>query len=60
MKRYVFRWVAWNLEHATKHGVSMAECERVVGAGGIDKKKKESIGRLAEATVSDGCKWCSP
>jgi uncharacterized DUF497 family protein len=33
MKRYVFRWVQWNLEHATKHGVSVAECERIVRAG---------------------------
>jgi uncharacterized DUF497 family protein len=33
MKRFVFRWVDWNLEHATKHGVSVAECEDVVRGG---------------------------
>lgn len=25
-----FRWNEWNLDHATRHGVSVAECERVV------------------------------
>ena len=25
-----FRWNEWNLEHATKHGVSIAEIESVV------------------------------
>jgi len=25
-----FRWNAWNLEHATRHGVSPEEAERVV------------------------------
>ena len=30
MKRFAFRWVEWNLEHATKHGVSTDECEEVV------------------------------
>lgn len=24
------RWVQWNVEHATRHGVSVAECERIV------------------------------
>jgi uncharacterized DUF497 family protein len=33
MKRYVFRWVPWNLDHATEHGVSVAECERIVRCG---------------------------
>ena len=33
MKRYVFRWIDWNLAHATQHGVSAAECEQVVRAG---------------------------
>lgn len=27
-----FRWNAWNLEHATRHGVSVAEAEAVVSA----------------------------
>jgi uncharacterized DUF497 family protein len=25
-----FRWNAWNLDHATRHGVTVAEIERVV------------------------------
>ena len=33
MRRFVFRWVQWNLEHATKHGVTVAECERLVRSG---------------------------
>ena len=32
---YSFRWVQWNLEHATRHGVIVGECERLVnGASG--------------------------
>lgn len=27
-----FRWNAWNFEHATKHGVTPAESERVVNS----------------------------
>ena len=34
MKRFEFRWMQWNLDHATRHGVSVAECERVVRGGG--------------------------
>ena len=30
MQHYVFRWVEWNLDHATKHGVDVEECELVV------------------------------
>ena len=33
IERFVFRWVEWNLDHATRHGVSVAECERVVRGG---------------------------
>ena len=28
-----FRWNEWNREHATRHGVGIAEIERVVEAG---------------------------
>ena len=28
--RHEFRWNEWNLNHATKHGVSVYEAERVV------------------------------
>ena len=27
---YEFRWHAWNFEHATQHGVSAEEAERIV------------------------------
>ena len=30
---YIFRWVRWNLEHATRHGVIVGECERIVQGG---------------------------
>jgi uncharacterized DUF497 family protein len=33
MRRFSFRWVAWNLVHATKHGVSVSECERIISSG---------------------------
>jgi uncharacterized DUF497 family protein len=29
-----FRWNEWNLEHATKHGCTVAEIESVVGGAG--------------------------
>ena len=29
---YEFRWNAWNLDHATRHGVSAEESQRVVSA----------------------------
>jgi uncharacterized DUF497 family protein len=48
--KYVeFRWNDWNLEHATKHGVSVAEAEALVQRGparhlGGDKLKIEGRG----------------
>ena len=33
MRHYGFRWIPWNLDHATQHGVSITECERVVRGG---------------------------
>ena len=33
MSNFAFRWIAWNLDHATKHGVTVQECESVVRAG---------------------------
>jgi uncharacterized DUF497 family protein len=30
----IFRWNDWNLEHATKHGVSVAEAESIVRRAG--------------------------
>ena len=40
-----FRWNQWNLEHATKDGVTAREAERVVdnrGAGGRDALRRKS------------------
>jgi len=54
MKRYAFRWVRWNLEHATKHGVSVQECERVVRGGRHrlgEGDKYRAVGR------GDGGRW---
>ena len=37
---YDFRWNAWNLEHATKHGCSIPEIEAVASnaGGGFPRK----------------------
>ena len=46
-----FRWIEWNLEHATKHGCTVAEIESVVQSAGHgfprkrDKKKWLVVGR---------------
>jgi uncharacterized DUF497 family protein len=32
--RFNFRWNDWNLEHATRHGVSVAEIESVMNRAG--------------------------
>jgi len=50
MKPYVFRWIEWNLDHATKHGVAVAECEQVVRAGTYRRAgdgKYRAVGRGA-------------
>jgi uncharacterized DUF497 family protein len=54
MQRYAFRWVQWNLDHAAKHGVSVAECERVIRAGRYRQtknRKYRAVGR------GDGGRW---
>ncbi len=48
MKHYVFRWVQWNMDHATRHGVSEAECEQVVRGGSYRQAaddKYRAVGR---------------
>jgi hypothetical protein len=46
-----FRWNDWNLEHATRHGCSVAEIESVIRAARrpyprrIDRSKWQVIGR---------------
>ena len=50
MKRHIFRWVLWNLDNATKHGVSVVECERIIRAGkyrGVGGGKFRAVGRGA-------------
>ena len=45
---YVYRWVDWNLDHATRHGVSVNECEGLVNRGGarrIGDNKYRVVGR---------------
>jgi hypothetical protein len=46
-----FRWIEWNLEHATKHGCTVLEIEHVVRNAGrgfprsLDREKWLVIGR---------------
>lgn len=46
-----FRWNAWNLDHATRHGVPTTEAERMVDNAGppypqaIEDRKRLVIGR---------------
>jgi hypothetical protein len=46
-----FRWIEWNVEHATKHGCTIPEIEAVVRHAGygfprsLDSEKKLVIGR---------------
>jgi uncharacterized DUF497 family protein len=50
MRHYVFRWVQWNLDHATQHGVTVFECEQVVRSGNYrqsDGGKFRAVGRGA-------------
>jgi uncharacterized DUF497 family protein len=54
MKRYEFRWVEWNLGHATQRGVSVVECERVVGAG---KYRQAAGGKYRAVGRGDGGRW---
>jgi uncharacterized DUF497 family protein len=53
-KRYDFRWVAWNLQHATQHGVSVAECELVVRAG---KYRQTANDKYRAAGRGNGGRW---
>ena len=59
MKHYAFRWVQWNLEHATRHGVSAAECERLVRSGRYRQGKGGKYGQWVGGTVAAGFRWCS-
>ena len=40
-----FRWIEWNEEHATKHGVSVAEAEMLVRAAKRPYPKKHEDGK---------------
>jgi uncharacterized DUF497 family protein len=54
MKRYVFRWVSYNLDHAAKHGVSVVECEQIVRAG---KYRHAGDGKYRAVGRGDGGRW---
>jgi uncharacterized DUF497 family protein len=54
MKRFVFRWVPWNLDHATKHGVSVTECERVVLA---NRYRQTEGGKFRAVGRGNGGRW---
>ena len=53
MAAKLFRWIEWNVEHATKHGCSIEEIESVVQSARrrfprkIDRSKWLVIGRGA-------------
>lgn len=42
-----FRWNAWNIEHATSHGCSIAEIESVVRNAGRGWPRKEADEKYA-------------
>jgi uncharacterized DUF497 family protein len=54
MKRYAFRWVPWNLDHATKHGVTSTECERVVSVG---RYRQTKGGKYRAVGRGNGGRW---
>lgn len=54
MRDYQFRWVDWNKDHATKHCVSIAECERVVRAG---RYRQHGGGKVRAVGRGDGSRW---
>jgi uncharacterized DUF497 family protein len=54
MRRFAFRWVAWNLDHATKHGVPVAECEHVIRSG---QYRQAEDGRYRAVGRGRGGRW---
>jgi hypothetical protein len=54
MKPFVFRWVPWNLEHATQHGVTVAECERIVRRG---RHRRAGGGKFRAVGRGDAERW---
>ena len=53
-RSYLFRWVEWNLDHATRHGVSVEECEYIVRAGGC---RRAGGGKYRAVGRGDGGRW---
>lgn len=51
---YVFRWVAWNREHATRHGVSIEECQRIVRVG---RYRETGDGKYRAVGRGKGGRW---
>ena len=54
MRRYLFRWIEWNLDHATKHGVSVAECEHVARTGAY---RRAAGGKFRAVGRGNGGRW---
>ncbi len=54
MRRYVFRWVQWNRDHATEHGVTVAECEHVVRGG---RYRQTEGGKYRAVGRGNGGRW---
>lgn len=49
-----FRWIDWNLEHATKHGVSIAEIEHVTRRG---QPRHEGDGKYKIVGQTENGQW---
>jgi uncharacterized DUF497 family protein len=49
-----FRWIDWNLEHATKHGVTIAEIESVVRSA---DPRHEGDGKFKVIGRGQGGRW---
>ena len=49
-----YRWVDWNLDHATRHGVGVAECERLVNRG---PARKVGGGKYRVVGKDSGGRW---
>jgi uncharacterized DUF497 family protein len=52
-----FRWNDWNLEHATKHGVSVTESESVVRSASRPYPRKIGRGKWQVVGRGKGDRW---
>jgi uncharacterized DUF497 family protein len=49
-----FRWNEWNLDHATRHGVTPTECEIIVRKG---KREYVGDGKFRVVGRGEGDRW---